>query len=805
MKPHAGLGNTPVELLLCIFKDLSLAQLDVLEQACVRHPLFHIISHYFHRRVVNTCTNPLPELAQIGRIKEIEYLASHSDLDVNVRDIVGQTPLHIAAKTGYVSVVRALLRFPGIVVDRRDDDGRSALVFAAQNGHLGATQLLLQHGAEIDGRTRRGETAFLWAARNGHMSVVSLLISEMADPLSTDAEGWSGLDWAIMDGQNDVVEMLLRNHGHFQESLVRQNEVLLLAAESGNDSAVRMMLVAGANVDCRDGQQSTPLHWAVSFGHRSTAELLLDCGADANSRDKYGNTPLHWAISYPAIMKPLLDRGVEVDIQNMNGKTSLMWSVLAEQREATQMLLGRGAANVNVRDENGCTALHGAAAKGCNSIIICLLDKGADVTATDKDGWTPLDVATVNGHVAAMALLQGNGKPEEGLAAAHLALEMIRNEDTAHIMREMAQRKLTGSDGVSGLRSAVNCKHTHRLLALLGTGVDIDELDPVGGATALTLAAWFNEEKIAKLLLENGAAVDAMDSDGRTALHVAVEGGYCDLVSFLLQNGANVEARFCGWTPLLLAAKRLWDEEAGPWMVERLSAQVGGANLDARDYYGRAVQHWCAAYGRSRVLTNLARLGADLDARDHCGHAALHIAIGACHVDTVQALLQQGVPLDGRTCDGLTPAHIAAYTGQLNVLTLLGHACRCIRDHRGADNRGIDKTHHHLGAELRLDARDVDGYTPLTLALLTGNLHVAQFLRQLPGGGEGDLQFRSSTTYHEIVTRCPPSLQLPTGDEDIDVSQARGGSGPRRPLFSVHVREWLRDQHKLVGLETDEV
>lgn len=121
MKPHAVLDNAPVELLFCIFKDSSLTQLDVLEQACVRHPLLDIIRHYFHRRLLNTCTNALPEVTQIGRVKEIEYLASHSDLDVNVRDVVGQTPLHIAAKTGYVAVVRALLRFPGVVVDRRDD------------------------------------------------------------------------------------------------------------------------------------------------------------------------------------------------------------------------------------------------------------------------------------------------------------------------------------------------------------------------------------------------------------------------------------------------------------------------------------------------------------------------------------------------------------------------------------------------------------------------------------------------------------------------------------------------------------
>ncbi|KID59142.1 Ankyrin repeat-containing domain protein, partial [Metarhizium hybridum] len=204
-----------------------------------------------------------------------------------------------------------------------------------------------------------------------------------------------------MQGQDRVVELLLSHHDYFQGSLVQQNKLLLLAAESGNDAALRMLLAAGGDVNCRDERNNTPLHWAVSCGHQSTVELLLDRAGEPNSKDKYGNTPLHWASTYPSIANILIKPYADVDAQNSTGKTSLMCSVLASQEETTLRLLTLGRANVEIQDENGWTALHGAAAKGNESILLHILDEGANIITRDIDGWTPLDVAVINGHATA--------------------------------------------------------------------------------------------------------------------------------------------------------------------------------------------------------------------------------------------------------------------------------------------------------------------------------------------------------------------------------------------------------------------
>lgn len=370
-------------------------------------------------------------------------------------------------------------------------------------------------------------------------------------------------------------------------------------------------------MNCTDDQENTPLHWAVSFGHHSAVELLLAGGADPNSRDMYGNTPLHWASIYPGVMQLLMSQDARVDSQNSKGRTSLMCSVWAEQEETTLLLLSLGRANVNIKDENDCTALHGAAANGNESIVLHLLNNGADAMVTDVDGWTALDFADVNGHVAVAAMLERKMPTEcdQRLPSSSL----FQHEDTRSFLKEIAYRKATSSDGVTGLRSAVNRKHSHRLLAMLETCADVNEQDPLGGATALTLASWFDEQGMVRLLLDSGAAIDAKDDTGRTALHIAIEGGYCDLVALLVDKGANIEVKFCGWTPLLLAATRLWNPNVGPWMVEYLFLKSSEANLLTKDYYGRGVLHWCAVYGNERTLAKLVGLASHLlDVGDHC-------------------------------------------------------------------------------------------------------------------------------------------------------------------------------------------
>ena len=75
------------------------------------------------------------------------------------------------------------------------------------------------------------------------------------------------------------------------------------------------------------------------------------------------------------------------------------------------------ARNVNAADSTGVTALHGAVNNGYNEVIKFLFEKGADLNAKDKEGWTPLNVAEIyrnnfREHKEAAALLRQLGAIE---------------------------------------------------------------------------------------------------------------------------------------------------------------------------------------------------------------------------------------------------------------------------------------------------------------------------------------------------------------------------------------------------------
>ena len=125
------------------------------------------------------------------------------------------------------------------------------------------------------------------------------------------------------------------------------------AAQDGDMEAVRILLDNGADVNKQDdnGHGYIPLHWAVFEGHLEIVRLFLDRGADINSHDnnvdtvmyfalnfgklefvrdhKYSFTPLHIAVQTVnlEIVRLLLDRSADVNVQDDNGDTPLHWAV----------------------------------------------------------------------------------------------------------------------------------------------------------------------------------------------------------------------------------------------------------------------------------------------------------------------------------------------------------------------------------------------------------------------------------------------------------------------------------------------
>ncbi|MDR0590302.1 MAG: ankyrin repeat domain-containing protein [Puniceicoccales bacterium] len=127
------------------------------------------------------------------------------------------------------------------------------------------------------------------------------------------------------------------------------------------------------------------------------------------------------------------------------------------------------------------------------------------------------------------------------------------------------------------------------------------------------------------------------DNNGKTALHYAAKNGHKNVVQFLLDNGADVNA----------GAK-------------------GGLNE------GRTALHYAAENGHKKVVRFLLDNGADEKIKDGQGKTALHYAAEGGQFDIVTFLvLRNNIPVNARDNQGRTPLHYAAENGHKNVVRFL--------------------------------------------------------------------------------------------------------------------------------------
>ena len=130
------------------------------------------------------------------------------NIDLNLKDTVGRTPLHIAAEKGNIDVAIFLIE-NGANVNVADANGNTPLVFIInKTGNLKVIQRFLEKGASVNTQNRTGETALMYAAWHGHSAIVQLLIKNRADVTLKNKQGNTALTLAESKGHQEIVEML---------------------------------------------------------------------------------------------------------------------------------------------------------------------------------------------------------------------------------------------------------------------------------------------------------------------------------------------------------------------------------------------------------------------------------------------------------------------------------------------------------------------------------------------------------------------------------------------------------------------
>lgn len=161
------------------------------------------------------------------------------------------------------------------------------------------------------------------------------------------------------------------------------------------------------------------LHQASVRGHLSIVKLLLVRGADVNLQDHSKQTALHCAAGggHDEIVDILLEHGATATLLNIEGRTALHSAVGCGRAKVVEMLLDkeRGRADVTVEDHNLQTALHFAAKRGNKEAVQMLLTRLSPenrekyVGLPDKQGMTPLHFAAGYGSEEVVRILLEHG------------------------------------------------------------------------------------------------------------------------------------------------------------------------------------------------------------------------------------------------------------------------------------------------------------------------------------------------------------------------------------------------------------
>ena len=411
-------------------------------------------------------------------------------------------------------------------------------------------------------------------------------------------------------------------------------------------------------------------------------------------------------------------------------------------------------------------AAHTLVTKSCLGILLHL-DK--NIT---RDSLTNFPLAKYAAmHWVRHARFEGvSQRAEDGIkrlfdpSKPHLAIwSWITQPDPGYFM---ASPRLTPSSLGNPLHYAAACG-LHAVVKSLAIehSQHVNALCHSRRATPLHLASGEGHLEVARVLIEHGADVIALDGRGATPLHYASHNGHVEVARFLINHGADVTVRSGdGSTPLydglssdhcLFAWSLIGDSggvstqdrEGWPRYFASSNERVELAQLlveHGADVTGQSggcgwtPLHFVSFKGVTQLVQFLVEHGADVTAQDKNGTTPLHLAASS-HIEIARFLVQHGACVTAQDKRGSTPLHNASYGGNMELVQFL---VECGADVTAKDEKGQTLLHqaaqsHKGNPDLArflvehgndVTAQDENGTTPLHWASSNGHVDFARFL-----------------------------------------------------------------------------
>ncbi len=612
-----------------------------------------------------------------------------------------------AIEASDVQFVKQLLD-SGVAANSKNASGQTALTFASTKGNTEIIEVLIAAGAEINPETEPVtlRPQIYSSGIPGGWSFGELIAQATENADEATKSFYNGF-MKVLDTfsafKNHDINNEPRISGEMGEDenneSINEEEInnpLIAAIRSGNLQVVKSLIQAGVAINPQNWDEPVPLVVAVENGQLDIITVLVEAGANVNKFDlEYVTTPLGMAIEHERvdIVRTLLSAGASPEGGD-ECYTGLVIAINKNNMKIFQMLLDAGA-SVNGRMEDDYRAIMKAALLGRLEMVKKLVEAGADVNA-----WS-------QGETAIMSAARG-AHQEVYDYLYPLVDDEIRVHADRHGEKEMqATVKRRERENRQDVEDFIN-------------------------------AAMYGKLEEVKTAISDNVDVNAIDSNGCTALMYAANYGHIPVIQALLDAGAdsniksdNDEGLGEGMTALMFAAGSFF--AANRVDVVKLLVQYG-ADVNLKSKEGKTALMYAAGTcsGYTESVNNLINLGADLNIKDNDDNTALmQMELG--NNTTIADVLRRA----GATENGIAEVRLikAAREGDIEQVKALIKNGTNVNHNDGLALCSAAGKGHQEVVEMLIQAganvnTSTSNFTPLATAAYEGYAKIVQLLIQ---------------------------------------------------------------------------
>ena len=441
-------------------------------------------------------------------------------------------------------------------------------------------------------------------------------------------------------------------------------------------------------------------------------------------------------------LKARLSAEESINQQNEQGQTLLHIAALNNDAELVEFLLTLNP-DTEIKDNNGDTPLSAAVKDGCYDAAKVLAESDAYIFAKNNEGLSVYDIAEEKGREALDTVITGKTAEQQdgfGKTALHFAAERLNEqamETAAEKSRDLSLEDLTGrtplmyiyenpenpaAPKLAALLLLKGAEPVHGDFAYFETAVLKRNLSMRfdDGETPLHFAAGRGDDGFVEYLIENGAQINAKDSSSSTPLHEAVRNGRINSANLLIQAGADVNiCDSAGNTPLHLVMPEI---SRRPLFTSLLQA---GADPNIKDIYGETPLHITARITMEPdLIRSLVEAGGDLNERNKKGATPLSLAIERNQIQQAEFFVQLGADIHAEDIDESTALTKALKSGLKMTGAVIKENNIQTRDSSGRtplhiaviEKAPVEIINYMISLGADVNARDKNGNTPLHTA-----------------------------------------------------------------------------------------